>query len=294
MVWRQYDVRIFTAIVSIVLLYSAPATADTPLLLFLDSICGAVERQVEIVPTTGRAEELLEVSGPDKKRAIRSSIRRLKILHELFTGSGAVNGVAGGAFEIPYFWHWTSPNPRHSIRHLPDSMLLIDLLPPGGFERYRSWADVDRTPVLYLADLVTEKPQYYYPGYGSFYTFGWCSEREMAFTALLTELGYESKIVQQGIHVWSEVLLPIGKGRDEHTLFLKVRIDNTFRQFNLDTTRTELSEWRKDIGEGQSVEWYNRQARSVTGLTNLDSILVGDKAEKRLKTAIREYFNLED
>ncbi|MFH1843193.1 MAG: hypothetical protein ABIF77_08285 [bacterium] len=36
-----------------------------------------------------------------------------------------------------------------------------------------------------------------------FHTFSWCSEREMAFVALLTALGYRGKIEQAGIHTWS-------------------------------------------------------------------------------------------
>ena len=38
-------------------------------------------------------------------------------------------------------------------------------------------------------------------------TFGWCSEREMAFGALMAELGVSTKIKQEGIHVWSEMLV---------------------------------------------------------------------------------------
>ena len=66
-----------------------------------------------------------------------------------------------------------------------------------GYKKYKSAADADRRPYLYLKDLVSKKNKYYHPECSGFYTFGWCSEREMAFNCLLAIMGYKCKIKQE-------------------------------------------------------------------------------------------------
>ena len=160
-------------------------------------------------------------------RINQENFYRIHFLHDLFTGAGASNFAAGGVLEIPYLWHWMEPNPRHSIVSLPDSVPLSTLKPPAEFSRYKTFADIDRVPSLYLGDLVSESPRYFHPDFGEFHTFGWCSEREMAFALLLSFRDYDGKIVQSEIHTWSELWIPF-TGTDGSSMNLCAKVDNTF------------------------------------------------------------------
>jgi len=153
----------------------------------------------------------------------------ISFLHDLFTSSSASDFVAGGILDIPYLWHWEDPNPRHFITFLPNSVSLSKVSPPDEFSRYKTYADIDRTPVLYLNDLFSDKPKYYHEEFGEFYTFGWCSEREMAFNSLLSlyAFGYDCKIKQEGIHVWSEIWIEFINNDGTYSDII-VRVDNTF------------------------------------------------------------------
>ncbi len=124
----------------------------------------------------------------------------LSILHQLFTSKTARNGSRGEILNIPYFWHWVNPNPRYKIYATENKRLIKDLKPSNDFGRYKSRADIDRTPFLYWTDLFTAKPQYYAAGCDTFSTFGWCSEREMACVCLMDILNFEGKIVAEGNH----------------------------------------------------------------------------------------------
>ena len=68
------------------------------------------------------------------------------------------------------------------------------------FLKYRSYDDIDRTPYLFLSDIVDKDLKYYSESCDTFSTFGWCSEREMAFVALITLLDFEAKVVSEGNH----------------------------------------------------------------------------------------------
>jgi hypothetical protein len=188
---------------------------------------------------------------------------------------------------IPYFWHWVEPNPRHEILLLPDSVALATVPPPAPYERYQTMADIDRLPVLYLGDLVTDQPKYAHPVCGRFFTFGWCSEREISYTALMQLLGYEGKIVQSGIHTWSAIRC-VFKEVAGGAKVLTAEVDNTF-DFVLweDVPEgTIASEWTDDIGEGTQIRWYNRQARSVEQLAALRAVEVSAAAAARIRRQV--------
>ena len=153
----------------------------------------------------------------------------IEFFHQLPTGSGAADGARGGYLGIPYFWHWIEPNPRHEIIILPDSVLLSTLSPPASYERYQSFADIDRLPALYLGDLVSEVPKYSHPICGAFFSFGWCSEREMAYVVLMRALGYPGKVKQSGIHTRSALWCSF-RHVEGHTVILEAHVDNTFDQ----------------------------------------------------------------
>jgi hypothetical protein len=115
----------------------------------------------------------LDANDPDN----RNIYCELNLLHDLFTSKSPSNGSRGDILDIPYFWHWVSPNPRYGIYLRENHMLLKDQKPPLGFEKYKNYADVDRTPDVFLIDMFSEKPKYYSACCDTFSTFGWCSER---------------------------------------------------------------------------------------------------------------------
>lgn len=212
--------------------------------------------------------------------------------HDLFTCSSASNCSRGGILQIPYFWHWVDPNPRHSIILLPDSTELVDVRPPAPYTRYRTFADIDRVPALYFADLITETPKYSHLQCGSFFTFGWCSEREMSFIALMTSIGYRGKIQQQGIHMYS-VLWCEFDARNGEKKVLAANVDNTFDSISWHavSNNATLDGWLRDIGSGTEIGWYNRVARSEEQREKLRAMPVSDATRQRILEQVREALN---
>lgn len=230
-------------------------------------------------------EHGLDVANPTNQ----STYHEIMFLHALFTGAGAGNGDRGGLLRIPYFWHWVDPNPRHEIRLVTDDRPLATLPPPTPYTRYASLADIDRVPLLYLGDLVAEQPRYRHPQYGTFETFGWCSEREMAFLALMLALGHEGKIVQEGIHVWTELwceLVTASGGR----VAICVRVDNTFGRVRWMAlpSGTKRAQWLTQVGRGEQVAWYNRTARASAQQDGLRLLEVGVAAATRIRARVSE------
>ncbi len=215
---------------------------------------------------------------------------KLYFFHDLFTGVSAQNCSYAGAFKIRYFWHWVTPNPRYDILMLPGKKSLTEIKPPAGFSRYKSFASIDRVPSLFLGDLAKDSPKYSHPKCGDFYTFGWCSEREMAFSLLLSLYGYETKIKQEGIHVWSSFWVSF-RGKDGEKINLVALVDNTFDILNWkDAHGLEKNAWAKDYGSGQSVGWYNRTVKSADEIKLVSGITVKESAKKRLERLVNEYF----
>lgn len=233
-----------------------------------------------------RLASLCAAAGvPDTSAANRRALLPVLFLHGLLTTTDAVDGRRGGAFGTAYFWHWVTPNPRHSLRRLPDSAWLAKLPPPPGFARYRSWADVDRLPELYLGDLATEAPRYWHRRYGTLQTFGWCSEREMAFGALLAAWGLKGKIKQEGIHVWTEVVFDLVDSRGRIRP-VAVAFDNTFDTVEAWPLAVPRARWAKDFGDGAQVAWYNQVAASEGQAAKVKAIAVGPEAAKRMTVQI--------
>jgi hypothetical protein len=232
-------------------------------------------------------------NGIDQVKGNVESIKNKEVVfpllfyHFLFTSTDAVDCTRGGIFTIPYFWHWVNPNPRYSIIYLPTGKPLVQTKTIKGFEKYRSFADIDRTPFLFLKNLVSDSALFYHPQCGDFYTFGWCSEREMAFSNLMTSLRYKMKIKQQGIHVWSEVFLEIETVGDKKNICLL--IDNTFNGLEFKEVNIPESKWRNDVGEGAQVRWYNRTAFSDKELNLVKSIVVSEKAKARMEKNIMDW-----
>lgn len=213
---------------------------------------------------------------------------QVRFYHDLLTGNGASDCVKGGILQIPYFWHWIDPNPRHEILKLPDSTKHGSLKPPKEFARYKSYADIDRVPSLFLTDLVSETPGYYHPDCGEFYSFGWCSEREMSYCSLMSGNGYKCKIKQEGIHTWSEVWASF-RTKDSVMIPLYAVVDNTFdymRWVFLDSSINQKEWLTTDYGSGSNVAWYNEVFRSGEQMKNVRDIKVPLEASNRIEEKI--------
>jgi hypothetical protein len=188
---------------------------------------------------------------------------KLYFMHDLFTGTACVDFVTGGVLQLPYLWHWVEPNPRHTITYLPKKRHLVKIPPPKEFARYKSHADIDRIPSLYLKDLFTGTPLYFHRSTGDFYSFGWCSEREMAYAALMKALGYNCKIKQTGIHVQTEICIDLIRA-DKSAVTVNIKVDNSMDYLEWGTLKkgVTVQEWKKDLGSGKQVAWYNEVAFS--------------------------------
>jgi hypothetical protein len=112
---------------------------------------------------------------------------------------------------------------------------------------YSSYADIDRTPLLFLGDLFTENPKYYHTKQDTFSSFGWCSEREMAFVALVSLLNYQAKVVVRGNHSWTELIVPMVKLNGDSLNFM-VNVDNTFDRITWNQiSQVAVAEWESKV-----------------------------------------------
>ncbi|MEI7897939.1 MAG: hypothetical protein WCJ26_12950 [bacterium] len=207
----------------------------------------------------------------------KSTFYTLDILHKLFTAKTCSDGSRGDILNIPYLWHWTEPNPRHNIYFTENGKPLTSVRHPKGFEKYATWADIDRTPYVFLTDLLAPEPRYYSAAYDTFSTFGWCSEREMAFVSLTTLMGYKSFVIAPGNHSWTELDVTM-KLRSGGTRQLLVTADNTFDQ---------LSWTESDPGDRTSR--YNSNAHSGSVLKSLKSFVVSSPASNRIEEEVVRY-----
>lgn len=236
------------------------------------------------------ANSTLSGSGSEKDTVIKKKYYTLKILHLLFTCKNATNGSKGEILNIPYYWHWTDPNPRHQITYLQTNQRLNAVNPPKEFARYKSYADIDRTPYLFLSELLSEKPLYSSSD-SEFSSFGWCSEREMAYVSLLKTLGFEGKVITNGNHSWSEFVMLNPYSSDKQTTYLKFTIDNTFDKMEWTTiTQGELSEWQsKSFPEKGN--WYNQKAHDSIELQKIRTFIISPTASKNIEEKVVIYLN---
>jgi len=213
----------------------------------------------------------------------------VKILHDFFTSQTADDCSKGEILNIPYEWHWVEPNPRHEIYFSHNNKLLKDTKPPPEFSKYSSYADIDRTPYLFLSDMVQEEPKYYSSSCDTFSTFGWCSEREMAFVSLAKLLNYNGKVVAEGNHSWSELIISMNSVSGEVLNFL-VTVDNTFN--NITWTKIEgnkIPKWKAYLGDSKLEKWYNERALSDVELQKISSHSVSSKAMARIENKLVAY-----
>lgn len=217
----------------------------------------------------------------------------IKILHDLFTSQSATNCSKGKILNIPYFWHWVTPNPRNSICFTNTKTLLKNTNPPPEFRNYNSFAEIDRTPYLFLSDLVNPELRYYTSSCDTFPTFGWCSEREMAFVALLKTMNYNGYVVVSGAHSWSEFIISLTLYNGD-TQNYKITVDNTFNTFKCAAIVPDaIAEWKTTIENSTQSAWYNQQAGSANELSRITNHVVSEKAMARIENRVVAYLNQE-
>lgn len=207
----------------------------------------------------------------------RATYYTLSILHMLFTAKTCQDGSRGEILNIPYYWHWIDPNPRHEILFTADGRPLTSLKHPAGFEKYATYADIDRTPVVFLTDLLSPVPRYCTAEGDTFSTFGWCSEREMAFISLITLMGYKGRVIAPGNHSWSEVDVSM-KLKSGGRKNMVVTVDNTF----------DVIDWTGNA-PGEAHSRYNGTAHSPSVLQRLRSFKVPSSAMNRIEGQVADY-----
>lgn len=212
----------------------------------------------------------------------------IDIIHRLLTSTGAINGRRGEIMNIPYIWHWSQPNPRHEILYLPENKMLKDMKPPGGYGKYRTYADIDRTPYLFISELLSIEPKFELNYCGKFHTFGWCSEREMAFTCLMESLGFRTHVIVAGNHCWSEVKVMLNTYSGKKPFI--VRVDNTFNEVQWSNDESSLKNWN-NIPDHGTAKWYNDKAHDVAENKQLKSFMVDAVSCARIEQAINEFLD---
>ncbi len=209
-------------------------------------------------------------------------------IHKIFTSTGAFNCARGEIISAPYVWHWCAPNPRHDIIELATNKKLKDCKAPSGFHKYASYADIDRTPFIFISEMLSLEPLYSHPDCGVFRTFGWCSEREMAFSCLMETLGYSSKVVVDGNHSWSEIKLSaFDKNKQSYII---VRVDNTFDQIEWLYEKSAATHWEEPIIH-KTAKWYNDKAHADSELCALKNHLLLPEAMGRIDKELNTFFS---
>jgi len=213
----------------------------------------------------------------------------MALMHQLFTSHNASNGSRGEILNIPYYWHWVSPNPRHSIYLAGSKQLLSELKPPAEFSKYASFADIDRTPFLYLSELFLPKQKYNSKTCDTFSTFGWCSEREMAFVCIMELLGYTGQVIAEGNHSWSEFIIPL-ISKNGKTVNYLAKVDNTFNSLELTEIESHtLDAWKTFAFTPKQVIWYRQKAHSETEKQKIREFVASTRAMARIESSFVKF-----
>ncbi|MCC6753532.1 MAG: hypothetical protein IT266_06060 [Saprospiraceae bacterium] len=156
------------------------------------------------------------------------------------------------------------------------------------FPNYHSFADIDRTPFLFLSDLVEVSPKYYSATCDTFSTFGWCTEREMAFIASATLLRLDGKVVAEGNHSWSEFCVPLKS--QNGTLHFVAKVDNAFNMFDWSIIeQPNITNWRKYLGNSERANWYNQKAHLNSELNKISKRMVSSGAAQRIENKVVKF-----
>ncbi len=134
---------------------------------------------------------------------------------------------------------------------------------------------VDRVPRIFLQDLFSEFPRYRWEG-TALYSFGWCSELEMAYVTLLDYFGIPARIVMpRATHVRTQVWITPQRA---------IVVDNTEGWFARQPwPYAEDAAPHVPPQARRYLAWY--QARAREGAV----VPVGPRARARVEEALREY-----
>jgi hypothetical protein len=215
----------------------------------------------------------------------------ISFLHEFFTSQTSSTGSKGDLTqEIPYYWHYGLENPRDKIILRSNGINLGSLPPPQEFRRYLHYSSIDRTPALYLTDLFETEAKYQSEEAGIFSTFGWCSEREMAFVCLLDLIGFKGKVVASGAHSWSEFWLSFGKIAGGEVPII-ARVDNTYNSLSFEETALNgLNSWTNNFGNTKEAGWYNQKAHSGIEKQRIRNFRVSENAKRRISDSVGRFY----
>jgi len=227
----------------------------------------------------------------------RKTYATIGLLHRMMTSGTSSNCSTAGILGIPYYWHWVDDMPRQSIQWVADGRMLGDVSPPASFRRYRSYADIDRTPDIFWQDCMADEPKFYVDGCDTFYTFGWCSEREMAFLAMLRTAGFfenrnqalqpSGRVAVEGPHSVSALKLRFYADSDQ-LIWIEAKVDNTYN----DITWRSAKNGNLSVNKERYETWYNKQAASASMIDNLRFLQVSAVAAARIRHQLNNYFNL--
>ena len=271
--------------VHIAFLFAQSSEPESQITSYLDSLYQKYHTNID--SSYGKTIDAMLSKVDNDSPETRELILKYYFWHKLFTSSNSENGNNIGIWQIPYFWHWINPNPRCAIYLMPDSTSLDKVKPPSAFSQYKSFAYIDRSPYLYLYDLFCSDTEYYHTTCGRFRTFGWCSEREMAFNAILNLSNVNCKIYVSANHSWSEIYY---KNEDDPILLIK--IDNTYDRFRIRKAASDLTmqAWKKNIGNGDFTAGYNKQTNNKTELKKLKDLEISEEIAGYLENLIKDHF----
>jgi hypothetical protein len=207
-----------------------------------------------------------------------------RLLHELLTSSDVKNGSVGPILKIPYYSLWGDYNPRNEILLTENNQSIASIPPPKESSRYLSMANLERTPVYFLSDLFDENEKYT-DSKITFTSFGDSKEREMAFVALTSLMGYDSWVASNENKVWSMVRIPFRtlQGKELKLVYNVTHGENS-SVWIPDTDQTYEEVRLHDVASS-----LNEVARGQKTLEMLSKIKVTKKAAERIQEAIDTY-----
>ncbi|MCX6306974.1 MAG: hypothetical protein NT040_18575 [Bacteroidetes bacterium] len=195
--------------------------------------------------------------------ATKADFFTLILMHKLFTVGTCKDGVRGAILNIPYFWNYNNPNPRMKITV------------NGELNRYATGGL--RIPCRFLGDMVGSTEKYGYPGIEPFASFGWCSEREMAFACLLSIMKFDARVVAPDNHAWTEILLPCRNTAGQIDTIL-LRVDNTFERFTYSHGKRASTD-----------NMYDDHICNADERIDVESIHVGIAARTRIAKSVDDF-----
>jgi hypothetical protein len=238
---------------------------DIPVSQYFSILCYA--RQAQFASRDGgKFDSICRIYDIDPKDSL--NIRKyytISIMHQLFTTTGAFDGSRGEILNMPYFWHYNNPNPRYDI--------LVD------GKKNRTYTTIERKPHNFLGDMVSPNEKFSHPDFGRFSSFGWCSEREMAFACFLSLMGYDAHVIAPGNHAWTEILATF-KTTDNDTRTMQIIVDNTFCSIVYDIQTPSRHE-----------NVYDRKAFAKEEVAMVRALTVCKSARERIDNACSEYLN---